>query len=274
MTAEEIRKVEEIVNDKIAEDLTVETKIMSLDEAKKTGAMALFGEKYGDTVRVVMVGDFSKELCGGTHVGHTGEIGSFKILSESGVAAGIRRIEAITGRNVTAYYQDMEEKLNAVAVALKTSPASLLERAEHLMAEMKALQSENESLKSKAAKDALGDVSDQVKEIKGVKFLSTSVAGVDMNGLRDLGDQLKTKIGEGVIVLISECDGKVNMVAMATQEAIDKGAHAGNLIKGIAALVGGGGGGRPNMAQAGGKNPAGISAAIAEASKVLDSQLG
>ena len=274
MTAEEIRKVEEIVNDKIAEDLTVETKIMSLDEAKKTGAMALFGEKYGDTVRVVMVGDFSKELCGGTHVGHTGEIGSFKILSESGVAAGIRRIEAITGRNVTAYYQDMEEKLNAVAVALKTSPASLLERAEHLMAEMKALQSENESLKSKAAKDALGDVSDQVKEIKGVKFLSTSVAGVDMNGLRDLGDQLKTKIGEGVIVLISECDGKVNMVAMATQEAIDKGAHAGNLIKGIAALVGGGGGGRPNMAQAGGKNPAGISAAIAEASKVLESQLG
>ena len=274
MTVEEIRKVEEIVNDKIAEDLTVETKIMSLDEAKKTGAMALFGEKYGDTVRVVMVGDFSKELCGGTHVGHTGEIGSFKILSESGVAAGIRRIEAITGRNVTAYYQDMEEKLNAVAVALKTSPASLLERAEHLMAEMKALQSENESLKSKAAKDALGDVSDQVKEIKGVKFLSTSVAGVDMNGLRDLGDQLKTKIGEGVIVLISECDGKVNMVAMATQEAIDKGAHAGNLIKGIAALVGGGGGGRPNMAQAGGKNPAGISAAIAEASKVLESQLG
>ena len=274
MTAEEIRKVEEIVNDKITEDLTVETKIMSLEEAKTTGAMALFGEKYGDTVRVVMVGDFSKELCGGTHVGHTGEIGSFKILSESGVAAGIRRIEAITGRNVTAYYQDMEEKLNAVAVALKTSPASLLERAEHLMAEMKALQSENESLKSKAAKDALGDVSDQVKEIKGVKFLSTSVAGVDMNGLRDLGDQLKTKIGEGVIVLMSECDGKVNMVAMATQEAIDKGAHAGNLIKGIAALVGGGGGGRPNMAQAGGKNPAGISAAIAEASKVLDSQLG
>ena len=274
MTAEEIRKVEEIVNDKIAEDLIVETKIMSLDEAKKTGAMALFGEKYGDTVRVVMIGDFSKELCGGTHVGHTGEIASFKILSESGVAAGIRRIEAITGRNVTAYYQDMEEKLNVVARTLKTSPASLVERAEHLMAEMKALQSENESLKSKAAKDALGDVSNQVKEIKDVKFLSASVVGVDMNGLRDLGDQLKTKIGEGVIVLISDCDGKVNMVAMATEEAISKGAHAGNLIKGIAALVGGGGGGRPNMAQAGGKNPAGIDAAIAEASKVLESQLG
>ena len=273
MTAEEIKKVEEIVNEKIAEDLPVETKIMSLEEARKTGAMALFGEKYGDTVRVVMVGDFSKELCGGTHVGHTGEIASFKILSESGVAAGIRRIEAITGRNVTAYYQDMEEKMNAVAKVLKTTPASLLERSEHLMAEMKALQSENESLKSKAAKDALGDVSNQVSEVKGVKLLATSVSGVDMNGLRDLGDQLKTKIGEGVIVLISDCDGKVNMVAMATEEAIAKGAHAGNLIKGIAALVGGGGGGRPGMAQAGVKNPAGIGAAVAETTKVLEDQL-
>ncbi len=273
MTAEEIKKVEEIVNDKIAEDLTVETKIMSLDEAKKTGAMALFGEKYGDTVRVVMIGDFSKELCGGTHVGHTGEIASFKILSESGVAAGIRRIEAITGRNVTAYYQDMEEKLNSAARILKTSPASLLERAEHLMAEIKALQSENESLKSKAAKAALSDVSDQVTVVKGVRLLATKVSGVDMNGLRDLGDQLKAKISEGVIVLISDVDGKVNMVAMATDDAMKKGAHAGNLIKGIAALVGGGGGGRPNMAQAGGRNPAGIDAAIAKAAEILEGQI-
>ena len=273
MTAEELKKVEEIVNAKIAEDLPVETKVMSLEEAKKTGAMALFGEKYGDTVRVVMIGDFSRELCGGTHVGHTGEIASFKILSESGVAAGVRRIEAITGNNVTAYYQEMEERLNAVARVLKTSPATLLDRAEHLMAEMKVLQSENESLKSKAAKDALGDVMNQVKEVKGVKLLAASVAGVDMNGLRDLGDQLKAKIGEGVIVLISDCDGKVNMVAMATQGAMDKGAHAGNLIKGIAALVGGGGGGRPNMAQAGGKNPAGIPDAIAKCEEVLTAQI-
>ena len=273
MTAEELKKVEEIVNAKIAEDLPVETKVMSLEEAKKTGAMALFGEKYGDTVRVVMIGDFSRELCGGTHVGHTGEIASFKILSESGVAAGVRRIEAITGNNVTAYYQEMEERLNAVASVLKTSPAMLLDRAEHLMAEMKSLQSENESLKSKAAKDALGNVMNQVKEVKGVKLLAASVSGVDMNGLRDLGDQLKTKIGEGVIVLISDCDGKVNMVAMATQGAMDKGAHAGNLIKGIAALVGGGGGGRPNMAQAGGKNPAGIPDAIAKCEEVLATQL-
>ena len=273
MTTEELKKVEEIVNAKIAEDLPVETRVMSLEEAKKTGAMALFGEKYGDTVRVVMIGDFSRELCGGTHVGHTGEIASFKILSESGVAAGVRRIEAITGNNVTAYYQEMEERLNAVARVLKTSPATLLDRAEHLMAEIKVLQSENESLKSKAAKDALGDVMNQVKEVKGVKLLAASVAGVDMNGLRDLGDQLKAKIGEGVIVLISDCDGKVNMVAMATQGAMDKGAHAGNLIKGIAALVGGGGGGRPNMAQAGGKNPAGIPDAIAKCEEVLAAQV-
>lgn len=273
MTAEEIKKVEAIVNEKIAEDLPVETKVMSLEEAKKTGAMALFGEKYGDTVRVVMIGDFSRELCGGTHVGHTGDIASFKILSESGVAAGIRRIEALTGRNVTAYYQEMEEKLAETARILKTTPASLTERAEHLMAELKALQSENESLKSKAAKEALGDVMDQVVEVNGVKLLATKVSGVDMNGLRELGDQLKAKSAEGVVVLMSDLDGKVNMVAMATDGAMKKGAHAGNLIKGIAALVGGGGGGRPNMAQAGGKNPAGIDEAIKKSAEVLKEQI-
>ena len=273
MTAEEIKKVEAIVNEKIAEDLPVETKVMSLEEAKKTGAMALFGEKYGDTVRVVMIGDFSRELCGGTHVGHTGDVASFKILSESGVAAGIRRIEALTGRNVTAYYQEMEEKLAETARILKTTPVSLTERAEHLMAELKALQSENESLKSKAAKEALGDVMDQVVEVNGVKLLATKVSGVDMNGLRELGDQLKAKIAEGVVVLMSDLDGKVNMVAMATDGAMKKGAHAGNLIKGIAALVGGGGGGRPNMAQAGGKNPAGIDEAIKKSAEVLKEQI-
>lgn len=273
MTPEELKKVEQIVNEKIAENLPVETNIMTIEEAKKSGAMALFGEKYGETVRVVEMGDFSKELCGGTHVKSTGMIGSFKILSESGVAAGVRRIEAVTGNNVTSYYQKLEEQLNMAAKALKTSPSNLLERCEHLMVEMKALQSENESLKSKAAKEALGDVMDQVQEIKGVKLLASKVTGVDMNGLRELGDQLKEKLGEGVVVLISENDGKVNMIAMATDGAMEKGAHAGNLIKGIAGLVGGGGGGRPNMAQAGGKNPSGIDAATAEAAKVLEGQL-
>ncbi|MBR5579331.1 MAG: alanine--tRNA ligase, partial [Lachnospiraceae bacterium] len=218
-------------------------------------------------------GDFSIELCGGTHVSNTGVIGSFKILSENGVAAGVRRIEAITGKGVTAYYKEMEAGLEKAASLLKTTPAKVSEKIEQLQAELKSLSSENESMKSKLAKDALGDVMDQVNEVKGVKLLATSVAGVDMNGLRELGDQLKEKLQEGVVVLASDCDGKVNLMAMATQEAMNKGAHAGNLIKGIAALVGGGGGGRPNMAQAGGKNPAGIGEAIAKVAEVLEEQL-
>ena len=274
MTPQEIRKVEQIVNEKIAENLAVVTKEMSIEEAKKSGAMALFGEKYGEKVRVVQMGDFSSELCGGTHVKATGMIGSFKILSESGVAAGVRRIEAVTGSNVTAYYQKLEEQLGAAARTLKTTPSGLVERCEHLMAEMKALQSENESLKSKAAKEALGDVMDQVQEVKGVKLLAAKAADVDMNGLRELGDQLKEKLSEGVVVLLSEKEGKVNLIAMATEGAMAKGAHAGNLIKGIAAIVGGGGGGRPNMAQAGGKNPAGIEEAIAKTREILEGQLG
>ena len=273
MTAEELAEVEKKVNEKIAENLCVETKLMTIDEAKQSGAMALFGEKYGETVRVVCAGDYSKEFCGGTHVGNTGEIQAFKILSESGVAAGVRRIEALTGQGVFDYYNDLEQKLSEAAKILKTTPANLQEKLEHLMAEMKALQSENESLKSKAAKEALGDVMDQVKEVKGVKLLAASVDNVDMNGLRDLGDQLKEKLGDGVVVLASAKDGKVNLIAMATDAAMKQGAHAGNLIKGIAALVGGGGGGRPNMAQAGGKNPDGIGAAMEEAAKVLEGQI-
>ena len=273
MTADEIARVEQIVNDEIAAALPVETAVMSVDEAKKTGAMALFGEKYGEKVRVVSMGDFSKEFCGGTHVKNTSEITAFKIISESGVAAGVRRIEALTGENVFAYYKHMEEELNTAAKTVKATPANLVERLEHLMAEMKALQSENESLKSKAAKDALGDVMDQVTEIKGVKLLAASVDGVDMNGLRELGDQLKEKLGEGVVVLASANEGKVNLIAMATDGAMKQGAHAGNLIKAIAAKVGGGGGGRPNMAQAGGKNPAGIPDAIAEAKNALQGML-
>ena len=273
MTADEIKKVEDIVNSKILEALPVVTKEMSIEDAKKTGAMALFGEKYGETVRVVNMGDFSIELCGGTHVANTSHIGLFKILSESGVAAGVRRIEALTGDNARAYYKNVEANLGEVAKTLKTTPADLVDHIKKLQDELKALRSENESLKSKEAQAALGDVMDQVLEIKGVKLLATSVKGVDMNGLRDLGDQLKTKLGEGVVVLISEADGKVNLVTMATDGAMAKGAHAGNLVKAIAPKVGGGGGGRPNMAQAGGKNPAGIQDALAEAKTVLVSQI-
>ena len=262
MTPEEIAKVEQIVNEKIADALPVVTEVMSVEDAKKTGAMALFGEKYGEKVRVVSMGDFSKEFCGGTHVKNTAEITTFKIISESGVAAGVRRIEAITGENVFAYYKNMEDELEKAAKAAKATPATLVEKIEHMMTEIKSLN-----------KEALGDVMDQVVDVKGVKLLATSVQGVDMNGLRDLGDQLKGKLGEGVVVLASESDGKVNLVAMATEEAMKSGAHAGNLIKAIAGKVGGGGGGRPNMAQAGGKNPAGIPDAIAEAKTALESQV-
>ena len=273
MTPEELEKVEKIVNDKIAEAIPVRTDVMTVDEAKKTGAMALFGEKYDETVRVVSMGDFSKEFCGGTHVKNTSEIAAFKIISENGVAAGVRRIEALTGDNVFAYYRNLEKELLEAAKAAKATPATLTEKIEHMQAEIKALTSENESLKSKAAKEALGDVMDQIVEVKGVKLLASAVDGVDMNGLRDLGDQLKEQLGEGVIVLASSCEGKVNLIVMATDAAMKQGAHAGNLIKSIAGKVGGGGGGRPNMAQAGGKNPAGILEAIAEAKTALEAQL-
>ena len=273
MTAEEIAKVEEIVNSEIAANHPVVTQIMNIEEAKATGAMALFGEKYEEDVRVVSMGDFSKELCGGTHVANTGSIVTFKIVSEGGVAAGVRRIEALTGDAVFAYYKDIEKTLAEAAKAAKATPANLTDKIEHMLAEIKALQSEIESMKSKAAKEALGDVMDQVKDVKGVKLLATAVEDVDMNGLRDLGDQLKDKLGEGVIVIASNAGDKVNLIAMATDGAMAKGAHAGNLIKGIAGLVGGGGGGRPNMAQAGGKNPAGIPDAIAKAEEVLAGQI-
>ncbi|MBQ7480725.1 MAG: alanine--tRNA ligase [Lachnospiraceae bacterium] len=273
MTEDEIDKVEELVNEKIMEDLPVVTDIMSIEDAKKSGAMALFGEKYGETVRVVNMGDFSKELCGGTHVSSTGKILCFKIMSESGIAAGVRRVEGITGLNVTRYYKKLENEFKEAASVVKATPATLSDRLSKMNAELKSLGSELESLKSKAAREAVGDVMDKVVEVNGVKFLPVKISGVDMNGLRDLGDQLKEKIGDGVLLLASDMGGKVNLVAMATEGAMSRGAHAGNLIKGVASFVGGGGGGRPNMAQAGGKDPSGMDAALSEAVKVLEGQI-
>ena len=273
MTPEELKKVEEIVNEKIAAALPVVVKNMPIEEAKKTGAQALFGEKYGDIVRVVNMGDFSIEFCGGTHVQNTSEIAAFKIISETGVAAGVRRIEAITSEGLMKYYDELEEKLKNAAHLLKATPDNLADKITHLMSENKALHSEVESLKSRMAQDAVGDVMDQVKEVKGVKLLAAEVDGVDMNGLRDLGDQLKEKLGDGVVVLASANEGKVSLMATATEGAMKKGAHAGNLVKGIAGCVGGGGGGRPNMAQAGGKNPAGIKDALEKAAEVLEGQI-
>ena len=272
MTPEELEKVEELVNQEIRAGLPVETQVMTLDEAKKTGAMALFGEKYGDSVRVVKMGDFSTELCGGTHVANTGSIASFKILSETGIAAGVRRIEALTSEGLMKHYEEVEKELHEAAKTAKTTPAGLSAKIEALLEEIKTLSAENEKLKSKLAKDSLGDVMNQVKEVNGVKVLASQVADVDMNGLRGLGDQLKDKLGEGVVLIASVMDGKVNLMATATDGAQKKGAHAGNLIKAIAGLVGGGGGGRPGMAQAGGKNPAGVEEALKKAVEVVEEQ--
>ena len=273
MTAEELKKVEDIVNEQISKGLDVIVKNMPIEEAKKTGAQALFGEKYGDIVRIVNMSDFSIEFCGGTHVKNTSEIMAFKIISETGVAAGVRRIEALTSDGLMKYYAQIEETLKNAAHLVKATPENLADKITHLMAENKALHGEVESLKSKMAQEAAGDVMDQVTEIKGVKLLAARLDGIDMNGLRDLGDQFKAKLGDGVVVLASANDGKVSLMVTATDGAMKQGAHAGNLVKAIAGCVGGGGGGRPNMAQAGGKNPAGIPDALAKAAEALGSQI-
>ena len=273
MTSEEIAKVEEIVNEKIAEGLNVNIKEMPIEEAKKTGAMALFGEKYGDVVRVVNMEDYSIEFCGGTHVKNTASITTFKIISESGIASGVRRIEALTGKAVFDYYKGLEDKINKASELLKTNPDQLVDKLNHTLAQVKELASENESLKAKLANESLGDVTSDMISVGDFNVIATAVDGVDMNGLRDLGDQLKEKVSEGIVVIASANGDKVNLIAMATDGAVKAGAHAGNLIKEVAPLVGGGGGGRPNMAQAGGKNPAGIADAIAKAKEVANSQL-
>ena len=273
LTEEEIRKVERLVNESIAKGYSVDIKNMPIEEAKKTGAQALFGEKYGEVVRVVNMGDYSIEFCGGTHVQNTSEIMALKIVSETGVAAGVRRIEALTSAGLLKYYDALEEKLREAAKLLKATPDNLGEKITHVLAENKALHGEVDSLKSKIAQEAAGDIMDQVQEIAGMKLLAAELSGVDMNGLRDLGDQMKEKLGEGVVVLASANDGKVNLMVTATEGAMKQGAHAGNLVKAIAGCIGGGGGGRPNMAQAGGKNPAGIGDALVKAAEVLGEQL-
>ncbi len=262
MSKDEIAKVEAIVNSEIEKDLTVNTAVMSIEDAKKTGAMALFGEKYGDTVRVVSMGEFSKELCGGTHVSNTGVIGTFKIVSEQGVAAGVRRIEALTSKGAFDYYKKLEDELHSASLAAKTEPAKLTEKIESLLAEIKTLNAENQKLKDKMAKESVGDVMSNAVLVGSYNVLPVNVSGIDMNALRNLGDDLKAKIGTGIVILASDMEDKVNLIVMATDDAVKAGAHAGNIVKKIAPMVGGGGGGRPNMAQAGGKNPAGISDAL------------
>ena len=263
MTAEEIAKVEKIVNEKITEAIPVETKVMTIDEAKKTGAMALFGEKYGETVRVVMMSDFSKEFCGGTHVSNTSTIGTFKIVSEAGISSGVRRIEALTGEGALEYYKETEAELAKAAAAAKTEPAKLADKIEALLAEIKSLTAENKKLKDKIAKDAAGDALSGVEKVKDTSILKLSLSGADINSMRNLGDDYKAKLGNSVIIMASDADGKVSLLVMASDDAVAAGIHAGNIIKKIAPIVGGGGGGRPNMAQAGGKDASKIEEALA-----------
>ena len=273
MTPEQLHQVEELVNEDIRAGHDVQTQVMSLDDARKSGAMALFGEKYHDDVRVVTMGD-SKELCGGTHVKNVSDIQAFKILSESGIAAGVRRIEALTGDNLMNYYRQIESQMHEVVQLLKAQPAQIKEKTEALLAEVKALKSENEKLKNKLASESIGDIDSNTQDVGGVKLVTLKLSGVEMNEMRNLGDSLRDKTPCSVIVLASDAGGKASLMVCADDAAQKKGAHAGNIVKVIAGLVGGGGGGRPNMAQAGGSDPSGIDKALAAAKDALAGQIG
>ena len=264
MTAEEIAQTEKMVNEYIMNAVPVETIVTSIDEAKKLGATALFGEKYGETVRVVKMGDYSMEFCGGTHAANTGNIGLFKITSESGVAAGVRRIEGVTGFGVLRHLADTENLLHRVSAVVKTNPAEAEKKVTALSEENRGLKRELEQLRSKMANSSIGDLLDGAEEVKGIKVIAHRLDdGLDMNALRAAGDNLKQKAGCAVIVLASAADGKVNLVAMATPDAVKLGAHSGNIIREVAKVTGGGGGGKPDSAQAGGKNESKIAEALA-----------
>ena len=268
LTGDEIKNIQKIFNSEIKAENGVKTYLMELEDAKKSGAMALFGEKYHGKVRVVSMGDFSRELCGGTHVSNTSDIGAFKILSEAGIAAGVRRIEALTGEALLDYYKGLENELHEISVFLKTNAAEVKNRIRSLLDEIKEIKSENDKLKSKLANESVSQAADAVSLVKGLKVLALKLDGVEMNELRNLGDKLKKDTDEGVVVLASVVGDKVNLIAMAGEDAISKGVSAGNIIKGIAPVVGGGGGGRPNMAQAGGKDITKVNEAL-ELSKTL-----
>ncbi len=248
----------------------VNTSQMSIDEAKAMGATALFGEKYGSEVRVVRVGEFSIELCGGTHLQNTSEVGLFKIVSESGIAAGVRRIEVITGRKVYEYVNELDHKLHQVADELKSSVHDVVEKAGSLSTENKKLQKEMESIKAKAASANSAGLIDKALEINGFKLITEKLTGVDANTMRTMGDQIKDKLGKGVVVLASDLGQKVIFLVMATDEAVKAGAHAGKLVGEVAKVTGGGGGGRPNMAQAGGKDASKIEDALKKAIEVVE----
>lgn len=270
VTADELSQMEQIINQKIWEALPVVTIETDIDTAKGMGAMALFGEKYGQDVRVVNVADWSIELCGGTHVANTEDIGIFKIVSESGIGAGVRRIEAVTSQEAYALLHEGEAQLKAIAGIVKSAQIKdVVSKTEQLQQQLRDLQKENQALASKLANQQAGDVFKDVKEVNGIRFIAAKVTVKDMNQLRQLADQWKQKELSDVLVLATANDGKVNLLAAMTPQANEKGLKAGDLIKHIAPKVGGGGGGRPDMAQAGGKQPEGIDAALTEVANWL-----
>ena len=270
LTEEEINKVEQIVNDNIMEVYKVETNIMTIEEAKESGAIALFDEKYQEDVRVVSVGEYSKELCGGTHVRNSGEIGLFKILSEAGVAAGVRRIEAITGNKSIKYVEDKNNLLKDIASTLKCSEKDIINKLQTQLTELKDKEKEIVLLKGKLASSSVDEILDNIKDVKGVKVICGTVKDIDGDALRDLADKLRDKLVDGVVVLGSSANDKVQFVAMASKSAIDKGIHCGKIIKEVAKIAGGGGGGRPDMAQAGGKLPEKLNEAIDNAYSIIE----
>ena len=270
LTEEEIAKVEAMVNDKIMQVYKVETNIMTVEEAKESGAVALFDEKYQEDVRVVSVGQYSKELCGGTHVRNSGEIGLFKILSEAGVAAGIRRIEAITGSKSIKYVEDKNNLLKDIASTLKCSEKDIINKLQTQLAELKDKEKEIVLLKGKLASSSVDEILENVKVVKGVKVISATVKDVSGDALRDLADKLRDKLADGVVVLGSNAKDKVQFIAMASKSAIDKGVHCGKIIKEVAKIAGGGGGGRPDMAEAGGKLPEKLNDAIDTVSSIIE----
>ncbi|AEV69387.1 alanine--tRNA ligase [Acetivibrio clariflavus] len=273
MTPEEIAKVEKEVNDKILESIMVETMELPIDEAKRLGATALFGEKYGSIVRVVKIGDYSMEFCGGTHLKATSQAGFIKIVSESGVAAGVRRIEALTGEAALAYLHDREKLISDISTALKTSPQDSVKRIESIMTELKNAQKEIEQLRSKLVSSSLDEVLSKAIDVNGVKVVKARFDQLDMEALRNTGDTIRNKLGSGLVVLGSGYEGKVSFVVMATKDVVSKGIHSGNIIREVAKIAGGGGGGRPDMAQAGGKDISKLDEALDYSVKVVEAQL-
>ena len=269
LTEQELKEVENIVNQKIFESLPVFISEKSIEDARKMGAMALFGEKYGDIVRVVKMGDFSIELCGGAHLSNTAQVGSFKIISENGIAAGVRRIEALTGTELLKYYQTQEEQIKTICKIIKANTDNVVHKVEQVVAEQKEATKEIEKLKAKLAGGAVEEILAKKEEINGISVICANIKEADGNTLKTMGDQLKVKLGSGVIILASGKENKVNLLVMATDDVVKKGVHAGNIVKAAAACCGGGGGGRPNMAQAGGKDVSKIEEALQKAKSLL-----